>query len=94
MIERGEVLRLSLESSQTFGVVGEGVGQDLQRDVAMQLGVAGAIDLAHAAGTDGGLDLIRSESCARSERQGGVVAILTPNPQLPTSNDSQRPTPK
>ena len=42
-------LRLPLESREAIGIVGERLGQDLDRDVALQLRIARAIDLAHAA---------------------------------------------
>ena len=46
------------------------VGQDLERDVAIQLRVARAIDLAHAAGAEGGEDFVRAEARAGGEGQG------------------------
>ena len=49
MVERGEQLRLAREPSQAAGVSRKELGQDLQRNVAIESGVAGAIDLAHAA---------------------------------------------
>ena len=36
MVERGEHLRFALEASEPVGIEGEGVGQDLQRDVAIR----------------------------------------------------------
>ena len=54
MVERSQHLRLPREACQPIGIEGEGVGDDLQRHVAMQLGIAGAIDLAHAPGTECG----------------------------------------
>ena len=65
MVERGEHLRFALEPGESFGVAGEGVRQDLDRDVAIQLGIARAIHLAHAAGPHGGEDLVRAEADAR-----------------------------
>jgi hypothetical protein len=41
----------------------ERLGQD-DRDVAILFGVAGAIDPAHAAGPQGGKDLVRAEAGA------------------------------
>ena len=52
MVERGEDLRLALEAREPLGIARERVGQNLQRDVAVELGVAGPIDLAHPAGAD------------------------------------------
>ena len=39
MIERREHLRFALEPREAFGIGGEGLGQDFQRDVAIQLRV-------------------------------------------------------
>ena len=58
------VLRFALEPREPIGVGGERLGQDLDRDVAIQLRVARAIDLAHAAGAEGRQDLVRAEAGA------------------------------
>ena len=50
MVQRREHLRFALEAREAIGIGGEGVRQDLDRDVAIELRVARAIDLAHAAG--------------------------------------------
>jgi hypothetical protein len=52
VIEGGQQLGLAVESRQTFLVHGETLGKDLQGDVPIQLGVTGAIHLAHATGPD------------------------------------------
>ena len=52
MIERGEHLRLALEAREAIGIGGERLGQDLDRDVAPELRVARAVDLAHPAGPE------------------------------------------
>ena len=72
MIERGEHLRFSPKSRQPVGIGHERVGQDLQRDVAIELGVASAIHLPHAAGAQGIDDFVGAE--ARARGQGQVVA--------------------
>ena len=69
MIQRRQRLRFTLESREPLGVVGEGVGQDLERDVALQPGVGRAIDLAHAPGTERGDDLIKADAGAGCEGQ-------------------------
>src|SRR5262245_29714670 len=58
MIERGQHLSLALEACETFGVVSNRCGQKLQRDVAPELGIACAIDLAHAASAEQRDDLV------------------------------------
>ena len=57
------------ESRQAIGVQGECVRQDLQRDVAIELGVAGAIDLAHSTFADLCEQLVGAEPAARGEGQ-------------------------
>ena len=46
VVEAGEDLRLPLEPGETLRIAGEGVRQDLQRDLAVELGVGGLPDLA------------------------------------------------
>ena len=46
MIERGEHLRLAAETRQAMGIVRHGGQQHIDRDVAIQLRVVRAIDLA------------------------------------------------
>ena len=67
MIERGGRARFLLEPAQPIGVTGERRRQDLDGDVAAEPRVARAIDLAHAARTDGVDDFVGAK--ARSWRQ-------------------------
>ena len=46
----------------------EDVRQDLDRDVAIELRIAGAIDLAHSAGAERAEDLVRTEARAGAQR--------------------------
>ena len=64
MVERSEHLRLALEPRETIRILCERVREDLQRDLAVQLRIARAIHLAHAAGADGGEDFVRAEASA------------------------------
>ena len=73
MIERREDLCFALEARHALGIQREGIGQDLDRDVAAQSGISRAIHLAHAAGADGGEDLIRPEASAQGEGQTGCM---------------------
>ena len=66
MIQRREHLRFALEARQAIGIARERFGQDFDRDVAIQLRIARAIHLAHAAGADLAGDFIWAESGARS----------------------------
>ena len=65
MIERREDLRFALEAGETIGIVGEDVRKDLDRDVALQLRVARAIDLAHAARAERSDDLVTPRRATR-----------------------------
>ena len=49
MIERGKDLRLALESRHALAILRECFGQNLQRHVAIELGVARAPHLSHPA---------------------------------------------
>ena len=61
MVQAGQHLRFPLKPSEPIRVRGEGVGEDLQRDVAAELRVGGAIDLAHAAFADESGDVVMCE---------------------------------
>ncbi len=50
VVERREHVRLAPEPREPIGRVGNERRQHLQRDIAAELGVAGAVDLAHAPG--------------------------------------------
>src|SRR5687767_6000681 len=67
MVERRQQLRFAAEPAQTLWVVGEQVRENLDRDVTVQLGIAGPIDLTHTTGPEGRADFVRAE--AGSERQ-------------------------
>jgi len=53
---------LLLESAQPVGIGGEGAGQDLDRHLAPEARVPGAIDLAHASGAQWRNDLVGAQS--------------------------------
>ena len=69
MIERREHLRLAAEPCDAVAVERERLGQNLQRDVAIELCIARAIHLAHPAGPEGGEDFVRAETGARLKGQ-------------------------
>ena len=74
-IEGGEDLGLTLESREAVGVAGDVGRQHLQRDVAAELGVAGAIDLAHSASAQLGEDFVVAEGLADHGR--GLAEAIT-----------------
>ena len=67
MIEGRQDLRLPREPGQAVRVRREGVGQDLQRDLAVELGVGGLPDLAHAAFPEEGGHVVVAEADAGAE---------------------------
>ena len=69
MIQRRERLRLALEPRQAFGVGGERVRQDLDRDLAAERRVRRPIHLAHPAFADRRGDFVGAEPGAGSHRQ-------------------------
>ncbi len=75
VVERADVRMVELRDRAGFAVEplaelrisGEGFGQDLDGDDAIEARVAGLVDLAHAAGAEGGEDLVRAEARARRD---------------------------
>ena len=64
VVQGGENLCLPLKAGEAFWIGGKGVWQDLERHVAVELGVTGLVDLAHAACADGGEDFVGAEGGA------------------------------
>ena len=75
MVECGEDFRFALEARNPVRIAGKGQGQDLYRDIAFQQRIAGAIDLAHATGTEDGFDFVGAE--ARSALEGHLRGFYT-----------------
>ena len=65
MIQRGEHARLALEPRQPVRIVNDRIGKDLDRDLAVEARIAGAIDLAHATGAERADDLDRGRGECR-----------------------------
>ncbi len=61
MVERGDRLRLALETLAALVVLREAGGEDLDRDAAVEAGVLPPPHLAHPAGADRGGELVRPE---------------------------------
>ena len=72
VVEAGEDLRLPLEPGEAIRISREGVGEDLQRDLAVELRVGGLPDLAHAAFPEEGGDVIVPEAGTGTEWHGGL----------------------
>jgi len=69
VIERGEHLRLAAEARQAVRIAGKSVGQDLERDVAVQARITRPIDLAHPTSPDRAGDFVGTDTVAGDERQ-------------------------
>ena len=74
MIQGCDGLRFDRESSEPIRIVGHRRLKHFDGDVAVEAGVVGAIDLAHATGTDGGRDLVRAKASTGSQRHGPTPA--------------------
>ncbi len=68
MRERGDGLRLALEAREGGGVGREPVGKNFDRDVAVELRVARAVDLPHSARSERPDHLVGSELRSGGER--------------------------
>jgi hypothetical protein len=66
--ERRHRARLALEALAQLGVAGEPLGQDLERDVAVERLVVRAVDLSHPARTEASGDAVMAEAGAGLER--------------------------
>ena len=64
MVQRGERLRFAGEAGEAFVVRCKELGEHFDRDLTIELRVAGAIDLAHATGPERRHDFIGPESGA------------------------------
>ena len=69
MVQRRERLGFAREPGEPIGIVRERVGQDFERDVAIELRVASPIDLSHPAFADRRSDFVDAEAGAGSEGQ-------------------------
>src|SRR6185295_10527095 len=67
MVELARRAGLALEAAEAVLVLGERLGQDLDRDVPLQPGVPGAVDLAHPACAEEGVDLVWAQARARGD---------------------------
>ena len=67
MAERRDDAGFALEAREGLRVRGEPLGEHLDRDVALQPGVARAIHLAHPAGADRGDHFVGTEPSAGRE---------------------------
>jgi hypothetical protein len=74
VIQRRQQLRFAFESSQSVLVISEACRERLDRDITLELRVAGSIDLAHAAGAEFAGDFVNAELCAGLYSQRSATA--------------------
>ena len=67
MVERGENFGFALKARETIGIARYRRGQHLDGDRALQVGIGGAIHLAHSTHANLRGDLIRAEADAGFE---------------------------
>src|SRR5207237_367637 len=68
MVERSENLGFANEPREVVGIIGQGVGEEFDRDVAIQLGIGGAVHRAHAAFSELRCDLVVANGGGRAHR--------------------------
>ncbi len=71
VVEAGEDLRLPLEPSEPIGIIRERVGQNLQRDLAVELGVGGLLLLPNEGPTSSASGGLMGTSSAVGLSKGG-----------------------
>ena len=69
MVQRGQGLGFTQEAREPLGVVRERLGQDLDRDITIELGIPRPVDFAHAPAADRLDELEDAEARAGGEGQ-------------------------
>jgi len=64
MVERGEDFGLTLKATETINIQRKLIRKNLDRHIALQLGVSGTIYLSHTAAPKEGCDFERTKVCA------------------------------
>ena len=73
VVQRTGGARLAFKTREMLLVVGESGGKKLDGDFAGEPRIAGAVDLAHAAGADGLDDLVRSKPAPGLQPDSGLL---------------------
>ncbi len=68
MIQRGEHFGVALEACHALRVASKSLGQNFDCHIALQLGIARAVDLSHATGADGREDFEVTEFVTHGKR--------------------------
>jgi hypothetical protein len=61
VFEHGDGLGFALEAGTELGVVGEGLGQHFDGDVAIEVGIVGFVDGGHAAAPEFASDFVTAD---------------------------------
>jgi len=77
VIQPGDGLRFALEPRPAVRVRGDLGREDLDGNRAVEAGITGLVDLAHPAGPNGGLDLVRAEAGTGREGHRGARQIVS-----------------
>ncbi len=80
VIERRQHAGFALKAGQTFGIAGDGRGENLDGDVALELRVEGAVHLAHAALADHRKDFVVAELVAGGQGHGASTMLTHSSP--------------
>ena len=80
MVQRREHLRFASKPRQTIRIESDVGWEQLERDLAIELRIAGAIHLAHAAGAEGTENLVRTELAAGRDHVRAVERIIARSP--------------
>jgi hypothetical protein len=75
VVQPGHGPRFEIEALEPLGVGGQLLGEDLQRHVAFEPGVAGEEDLTHATLAEPGGDLVGIVFAVPTERDGATYAV-------------------
>ena len=84
MIECCQKPRLAREARQSAGILRQRAWQDLDRDIAPELPVAGAIDLPHSSGSEQRENVVAANLPADQRRCGIFTCHLRPRSPAPT----------
>jgi hypothetical protein len=86
VVQRRGRARLLLEAADAVRILGERVGEELDRDRAAQTRIDRTVHLAHAAGADDAGDLVRTDAGAARQAHGtSIPPLRTPRRGSPCS---------
>ena len=76
MVQAGEDLCFSLEPRKAIRISRKRLGQDLERDLPVQLRIGGLIDLAHAPLADEGGDVVMGDARSDFQRHSDSAGVI------------------